>query len=40
LRRQGKVVETNVPGVFFLEIDGLAGRFMIVSLKSVFAFWA
>ena len=24
MRKQGKVVETDVPGVFFLEIDGLA----------------
>ncbi len=24
MRKQGKVVETNVPGIFFLEIDGLA----------------
>ena len=37
MRRQGEVVETDVPGVFFLEIDGLAKPVLEKAMAQGFA---
>jgi uncharacterized membrane protein YvlD (DUF360 family) len=37
MRKQGKVVETDVPGVFFLEIDGLAEAVLEKAMAQGYA---